>query len=360
MTSNNNVAGSSTAAMEGIATIAQPRPLPSNPLLGTRQLLSSSGTVFELKEGPDTVEAFHGLISLQRVNAVSPLAAEDPAVLSLIHQFSASVLQGSPVPDAVKSPTTLFDEFGRLASLAGAAPLPESHHLPAFKKVGVTLDQSFALLDKYLKRASVILQKMRQAEKVIASLKTLPANSKYFGTWNFAGTCPQLSQPAKDSFHSMCVQILRKSILEDKERVAASCASQLESGLLRELMEELAIYSTNIGARQGLDEGTRNHLQHCVKNTASQFLAGVRVLMTNNVVSHFDLEVKKKIDKQKQTSKPAPPSKKGKGKVPPSSPPKKKQGKASPQKTGSKQQPSSKGKDKLRQVAGKKNFKKTK
>ncbi|KAG0040965.1 hypothetical protein BGZ83_002394 [Gryganskiella cystojenkinii] len=194
----------------------------------------------------------------------------------------------------------------------GNNTLNPGSYLPSFKKGVVTEQVAADILNQFVNKAAILLDKSKMAEKVLREL----LNHTAIGYWGHPvvnSNRVTLSKEASQSLKTKYDELLIQTIRNDKANLIAQCNRELETGLSNGLRDALNASSISIDNNMHLNEAGKTYAFSLIKATATEFVAQVQALRTK---AEF-IQVKAGLKVQK-IIKNNPPQKKGKGKPTPS------------------------------------------
>ncbi|KAF9991665.1 hypothetical protein BGZ79_004154 [Entomortierella chlamydospora] len=268
---------------------------------------SSTSSIPQVSQAQATAIMNQAVDTITARNKQGQQAPGRPSVI-FADQDGDAEMGGGPTP---VGPPTLEELIAQLNARIGKgnASLDPGSYLPSFKK-GVLTDKVVAdVLNKFINRAAVLLDKIRMAEKVLRELNA-HRQLGYWGHHVVNANRVTLSKEASTALAAKYDEFLVEAIKSDKVQVIAKCNQEIESTLPKAFNDTLCASLLSIETNEHINAAGKDFTYKLMRAAANEFTAQVQALRVTAELQRLNLGLK--------NQKKVTPSKNGKGKTPPS------------------------------------------
>jgi len=176
-------------------------------------------------------------------------------------------------------------------TLHGQKSLDPGSYLPSFKKGSLVEKVAADVLNKFVNRAAILLDKIRMAEKI---LRELNAHTQ-LGYWGHPVINPNrvsLSRETTSTLNTQFDTLLISLIREDKVKLITECNKELTDTLPTSLHDHLRSLMTSVDTNIDISGAGKNYTYKLIKATAEEFSAQVDTLRATAEFGKLSLGLK--------------------------------------------------------------------
>jgi hypothetical protein len=199
---------------------------------------------------------------------------------------SASLTAGSDNIEMTSIPMQDAIQNAHTSSL-----LEDMKRLPNFRKGFLTPAMSVELVKRFSNRASVILDKITAAEKVLRAASSSPAVG-YWGTFVFSNGRASISNHARDLFQLECHTSYNQKVINEKTTLINTLRVELNTGLFSDLSIEIQANLTAIDSSPSMNENVKSHLHFLLNKTIDEVKMNIDIYRTNAEINKLNLSAK--------------------------------------------------------------------
>jgi hypothetical protein len=159
----------------------------------------------------------------------------------------------------------------------GDTSLNPGSYLPSFKKGNLTEQIAADILNQFVTKAAILLDKIKMAEKILRETMT----HTQVDYWGYIAINTNRVTLSKDSVQTLKKQfddLLVQAIKTDKIALIAQCQKELDEGLCKGLSDALNVSSISIENNDHLGAAGKNYAYKIIAATATEFTAQVQAL----------------------------------------------------------------------------------